>query len=959
MAKPLTNPDLPEPSFLVSLAGLGQEFGLKLELDGMDDSPVTPETLLLRDQGEQFGPWKPDMAQIQQKDWSGGRGNDRFYENRTEFRTSRAIWSVLNQKIMLAPQWKMSKGLRNSNYELPGDMTWQPLISTKRYWAISIDVDTTDDYDRIYFWLKKHNEPGNLTVSIQDDDGSGDPDGVANQTITIEKDDVEDIVSVFQLFDWSGTETFTNGTVKWLVFETLLSDNRGSNWQIGIDPSGGGDDVSSDGSTWNVADGGAYYYLVEPDNTRTYIPFDYRAAMYLVTQKDGEASKVFMNGWRGKATAGTSTTLTDTNLSGLAADQAIGSFIRIIDGTGDGQIRKITDNTTTVLTVATWDITPDTTSVYVIYKTDQWTEVGSTGLTAKVTDVCIFNDIVLFAQGPDTVIRRMRYDESNSPPSHEFENDTANYGNNTADFLINFQNKLFKAIAGTSQVGMAYYAEIPLGYDHAFKWTQSAAEAKEYRLEKASGGNPDINTKPDEVIIDGEFAREGTMGSLEVREWDWGDNDTLGYSTIYVRISGDADPDTEGRDYIVYQPAEMWTTGLNFMYGTYLGSSAYKITNMIDYDGNLVVFKEDGIWGNVEYIGRTDTLDYEPQEIHTNLKSAPLPTNGQAVAYLDDFLYYSWSFSLQEQFGLGLGDSAAIHDRGLWQGVGLVSNMRGYFAALCPAYTMLSAAHDGGDDNYSSVFLWNKRGWHNLFRGWGTGERVKSLFWQGSPGTNPRFWIQVGDDMSYMDFPYQSMNPDEDPDVVFQHEGVLVQSTLDLNAFSLSKYWKDMEVISKNLSVDVTLSIDYQIDEDVGTTDWKQVGTLFRSPSDIIDLNLGNTKKIATRLRLDTKDSKITPVIQGVVWNGYARIPSKRRWLLRCPVGSAFMNTDGTRTIDPLEFTEWLNEVIDNAHGVTMYSAFRELHNKGVILEPYIPKRESRNEDGSWSGYISIVAREQ
>ena len=36
---------------------------------------------------------------------------------------------------------------------------------------------------------------------------------------------------------------------------------------------------------------------------------------------------------------------------------------------------------------------------------------------------------------------------------------------------------------------------------------------------------------------------EGTVGSLSNHEWDYGDNDTLGYSTVYVRDDS-GDPDT-------------------------------------------------------------------------------------------------------------------------------------------------------------------------------------------------------------------------------------------------------------------------------------------------------------------------------------------------------------------------------------------------------------------------------
>jgi len=65
------------------------------------------------------------------------------------------------------------------------------------------------------------------------------------------------------------------------------------------------------------------------------------------------------------ATLGTSTTLVDTTQS-WTTDALIGKFVVITAGTGIGQVRKITDNDATSLTVETWATTPDATSDYKI-----------------------------------------------------------------------------------------------------------------------------------------------------------------------------------------------------------------------------------------------------------------------------------------------------------------------------------------------------------------------------------------------------------------------------------------------------------------------------------------------------------------------------------------------------------------------------------------------------------------
>ena len=71
----------------------------------------------------------------------------------------------------------------------------------------------------------------------------------------------------------------------------------------------------------------------------------------------------------GIATSATSTTLVNSAKS-WTGSQWINYQVRIVAGLGAGQIRTITANNGTTLTVATWTITPDSTSQYVIEGND-------------------------------------------------------------------------------------------------------------------------------------------------------------------------------------------------------------------------------------------------------------------------------------------------------------------------------------------------------------------------------------------------------------------------------------------------------------------------------------------------------------------------------------------------------------------------------------------------------------
>ena len=85
----------------------------------------------------------------------------------------------------------------------------------------------------------------------------------------------------------------------------------------------------------------------------------------------------------------------------------------------------------------------------------------------------------------------------------------------------------------------------------AYKWTLSGSGTNEYYLEAIGGGDPGLE-EPDNVQEDGTNMTEATAGSLTAGQWDWGDNDALGYSTVYVRLSDSTDPDTKEANYVTY-----------------------------------------------------------------------------------------------------------------------------------------------------------------------------------------------------------------------------------------------------------------------------------------------------------------------------------------------------------------------------------------------------------------------
>lgn len=116
----------------------------------------------------------------------------------------------------------------------------------------------------------------------------------------------------------------------------------------------------------------------------------------------GNIYQLFQNyydifGDNGTATAGGSTTLTDSTKS-WTTGALVDARIKIVTGTGSGGVAVITANTGTAVTVASWpNGTPDSTSVYTIgYYDSYWVtknfDFGMTGYTKKYRFFNLFID---------------------------------------------------------------------------------------------------------------------------------------------------------------------------------------------------------------------------------------------------------------------------------------------------------------------------------------------------------------------------------------------------------------------------------------------------------------------------------------------------------------------------------------------------------------------------------------
>lgn len=688
--------------------------------------------------------------EIEQRSWIGGYGRRRYDDDPSGFADSDFLWSMTDGRIFPTPQWRFAASLRSADTSLPSgsvSFAWWKLYGNTpgsriaRYLSIAFTASATYSADKAFFHIRKRGTPGTLTVELCAN-SAGSP-GTVLQTVTQTVANFTDTVSVFRAFNWTGTESLSSGTVYHLKIYGASSDTADNHWEILGNSAGTSSKYSSDNSAWTAATISMFYRVVDADVNRQWKFFFLEGALYAVSINDaGTTSLLRMNGTRGTATAGTSTTLTNTNVT-MTTNVHAGAYIRIIDGTGDGQFRQIASNTATVFTVSTaFEITPDSTSKYIVYSSDDWPAVtGTPGIGAVKNRPAVVSNIAYLPQGQSVNIRRMRVNAS----SHDFAADSTN----KADII------------GVNVEGTA-----PLVY---------AVNAATAKIKSAS------------VVT--------------------------------------------------------WGTDLTFGTEKPIGGSEYRITNLFIHNKLLKVFKEDGVYtynnGIVEKDGNA-------------FSDVPDPTTGLAVGTQNGVLWWGWAHSVVQQIGSNVDDKLN-YKKGF---DGVQEPRKGYISCIVSAVGWLFFVVDGGTDSFSSILCWNGMGWHEIFRGWAVGARIRNAVWQPNFGTRGRLWFDVAGDLAFMDFPLLAANPLKDANFPYVHEGVCVSSTYDAHDQSLYKILSLLRVFMEA----GTAEIDYQTNANVGTSTWTVLGTADTLPAEDLALNLGEIFQVRFRVRLQSAAS-LTPAI--------------------------------------------------------------------------------------------------
>ena len=805
-----------------------------------------------------YGSFEAPYTSIDQTDWTGGRGQLKYQQtpegDPTKFYDSYNAWTLTPGLYCPAPLWRFADGLRDNNTFMPGGqltaggtqsttVLWQQMKGNdnSRYLAHKFTTVGAYDVESITLLLRYYGNPGTLSVAIYTD-SSNPVSAVANSTVTLlsaDKPDAApegDLVGQLISFVPSTAPSLSATTDYWVVIWCASTDGYDANadnyWEIAYGDRGGTAARSVDGSAWTATNArGIYYRVTEAVADAKLHFFEYKRGLYAASEPlAGGAGKIYINGDRGTATGTSSTTTLQDTTKTWTADEWIGAYVHIWNGTGEGQWRKITDNDTNTLTVTpAFNVTPvagveDTGSDYIIKGTHKWKDVTPSGTgaaipSAPITDVLTLWGIIYVCQGEKDNIHRMREwnDDGTWKTFWAGNSATAVYGTDIcADDATNKALFLEKA------------------YDPVNEWFVW-------------------------------YARNVNAG-----EWD----DT---SQTSVRKADDV----------------TWGTDLDFTAHNVvpIGTRDFLITNITVYNNKLWVFKEDSLWF-VDYDGSYDRA--YPIDIGLDAIASPDNGRAIARQDLFLFFNWAFSVerlygSTLDDIGPWTGQGMPSGASGTV--VDLVPAIGWLFAAYDGNTHNQSSllAYQNGWHTLFRAPSYVKEG----FSGDKSNPRIRSVYWQsiyGEDATN-FLWFECGGDIMFMEMPLASLNPTLDTNVMYAPESYVVHSRMDTGYAELEKYWDKARVVSP--AVDGTIYIDYETNPELGSNSFTNAGSGTSGPSISADITEDRKRDIMVRTRISASDISDTSdnVIEAVVVDGVARVIPKRQWTVKIPVSDAVMKT--------------------------------------------------------------------
>jgi len=371
-----------------------------------------------------------------QKDWSGGRGLERFGADTSRFYDSGAVWSMVPGQALNGPLMRPSRTpyrqhrlfwpWANSTIAAYTGYQWQALTGSQRFIGADLTISGGEWGAALPFTMRratvivrKVGTPASALQVAICNDNTNQP-GTVIQSVTLAVASVTDWLAVTFEAAFGSDITVGSGTRNWI----RVGDNGGTgdasnHWEVlGAHDSALAFFKSSDGTTWDTSGTFTLYWRIYPEPTtkqRRVFFFEYKRALYAAVAVPGAggSAAVYRNGDRGVATGAQDTTHLTDSTKAWGDNEWQGAVALFTSGGLRGEARAIVSNTSTQLNFGSDSLPSAPTtgasgSEYVILGSDEWSAVSTVTLNDNPTDVAVLNDTVYLTGGDGANITRFR-----------------------------------------------------------------------------------------------------------------------------------------------------------------------------------------------------------------------------------------------------------------------------------------------------------------------------------------------------------------------------------------------------------------------------------------------------------------------------------------------------------------------------------------------------------------------
>lgn len=411
---------------------------------------------------------------------------------------------------------------------------------------------------------------------------------------------------------------------------------------------------------------------------------------------------------------------------------------------------------------------------------------------------------------------------------------------------------------------------------------------------------------------------------------DFASDGTNDADVIYV-ANGKVWKGTDDDGIISHAPLVDWGTNLTFTALTLKTPTASSFNGIAMHSGQIYFFKDDGMW----FCDGAGTVLYQypvSMQYFTN------SNNGRYSVSHQEWLYFSWGPSMQRLSGLSMENVDPNRDGGM------DASFRGTIGGLADHPAGVFFAVNGGEDNSSSVNIFDGFGFHNAFTLDFPGQQITDISWVNVEDNSPVLLIACGDHVYYQKYPLNTTNPLHDSDLFLASQGELTTSIIDMGGKGIKKFFKDLVAFVKNVFyIPPTYYSEVNIYYNADDAGWVYLDTIqnvtrsanettFTDPTLSTINALSNIRELRLKFvifQADPTSSKAQ--IYAVTLKGFARTPIKSVFSFPVDVSSV---TNRLGSGDPVTMMADLFSWAESAEALLLTSQHNRLHNKSVIIIP-------------------------